>query len=64
MRHIVQMAHELGIATVAEGVETRDYVEYLKRLGCEYIQGFVFYRPMPADEFERRFLLGGETAPV
>ena len=64
VRHIVQMAHELGIATVAEGVETRDYVEYLKRLGCEYIQGFVFYRPMPADEFERRFLLGGETAPV
>ena len=64
VRHIVQMARELGIATVAEGVETRDYVEYLKLLGCDYIQGFVFYRPMPADEFERRFIQGGETAPV
>lgn len=64
VRHIVEVAHELGIATVAEGVESRDYVEYLKHLGCDYIQGFVFYRPMPAAEFERRFIAGRETAPV
>lgn len=64
VRHIVEMAHELGIPTVAEGVENESYVNYLRTLGCEYIQGFVFYRPMPADEFERRFLQDRETAPV
>lgn len=56
IRHIVETAHELGMRTVAEGVETQDYVEYLHTLGCDFIQGFVFYKPMPAEEFEERFL--------
>lgn len=57
-------AKELGLKTVAEGVETRGYVEYLKSLGCDYIQGYVFYRPMPVEEFEERFLKNGERAQV
>lgn len=56
LRHIIEAAHEIGLQVVAEGVETEDYVAYLQSLQCDYIQGFVFYRPMPADEFERRFL--------
>ena len=64
VRHILESAKELGLKTVAEGVETRGYVEYLKSLGCDYIQGYVFYRPMPVEEFEERFLKNGERAQV
>lgn len=64
VRHIVETAKELNLKTVAEGVETKDYVDFLKELGCDYIQGFIFYRPMPVDEFEQRFLQNGERAEV
>lgn len=64
IRHIVETAHELGMRTVAEGVETPGYVEFLRDLGCDYVQGFVFYRPMPVDEFEERFLRRGERAKL
>lgn len=56
IRHILETARELGMSTVAEGVETQGYVDYLRELGCDYIQGYVFYRPMPVAEFEERFL--------
>lgn len=64
IRHILESAKELKLKTVAEGVETRGYVEYLKSLGCDYVQGYVFYRPMPVEEFEERFLKNGERARV
>lgn len=62
IRHILETAHELGMSTVAEGVETWGYVNYLRELGCEFVQGYVFYRPMPVEEFEERFLRRGEQA--
>ena len=36
---------------VAEGVETKEQVEALKKLGCKYIQGFYFYKPMDINQF-------------
>lgn len=42
--------HELNIPIVAEGVETTEQLEEMQRLGVEYIQGYYFARPMPADE--------------
>lgn len=59
--HIVELAHELGMTVVAEGIETQHYVDYLSEIGCDYIQGFIFYRPMPVEEFEERFVKNGET---
>jgi PAS domain-containing protein len=44
---------------VVEGVEKQEQVEYLTELGCRYIQGFYFYRPMPVDQFEE--LIGSEN---
>ena len=64
IRHIIQSAHELGMCVVAEGVESRGYVDYLRSLGCDFVQGFVFYRPMPVEEFEERFLKNGERVNV
>lgn len=49
---IVQMAKSLSLTTVAEGVEYREQVELLKRVGCDYIQGYVFAKPMPVADFD------------
>ena len=46
--------------SVAEGVGTRGYVDFLRELGCDYVQGYVYYKPMLAEEFEERFLVNGE----
>ena len=49
---IIAMAHKLGLKVVAEGVETKVQRSLLVDAGCDYAQGFIFARPMPADEFE------------
>jgi PAS domain S-box-containing protein len=46
------MAKWLGIPTVAEGVEQVEQVEFLHSIGCEYVQGYYFARPMPVDKYE------------
>jgi diguanylate cyclase (GGDEF)-like protein/PAS domain S-box-containing protein len=50
---IIVMAHRLDIKVVAEGVETRQQYDLLRAAGCDYAQGYLFSRPIPADEFER-----------
>lgn len=50
---IVLMAHRLGIKVVAEGVETKEQEELLKKINCDYAQGYLFSKPIPAVEFER-----------
>lgn len=47
----VNMIKELGLQTVAEGVETADQFEEIKKLGIDYIQGFYFSKPLPKSEF-------------
>ncbi len=49
---IVVMAHKLGIRVIAEGVESEAQRVILRKIGCDYAQGYLFARPMPADEFE------------
>lgn len=48
---IIFLAHSLNIKTIAEGVETVEQFEILKSMNCDYFQGYLFYRPMPKDEF-------------
>jgi EAL domain-containing protein (putative c-di-GMP-specific phosphodiesterase class I) len=50
LRAITQLAHNLGIWAVAEGVETREQYEALRRAGCRYGQGWYFGRAVPAGE--------------
>lgn len=47
----IQMAHNLGLTVIAEGVETDEILEILKIIGCDLIQGFYFSRPLPSREF-------------
>ncbi len=50
MKSIVQMAHDLGLKTVAEGVEMEDQEVLLRSMHCDYAQGYLFFRPMPAED--------------
>jgi EAL domain-containing protein (putative c-di-GMP-specific phosphodiesterase class I) len=45
------MAHDMGAKVVAEGVESKEQLEFLQSIGCDMIQGYYFYKPMSAEEF-------------
>ncbi|MEI6987528.1 MAG: EAL domain-containing protein [Rhodospirillaceae bacterium] len=68
VRTIIQMASNLGLSTIAEGVENLATMNELRSLGCDEVQGFHIARPMPADAFaefvanhRRRESLGRES---
>ena len=50
---IISMAHSLGLKTTAEGVETPEQFEFLRRQGCDFAQGHYFSAPQPPDEITR-----------
>ena len=52
LNDVITMAHRMYLSVVAEGVETREQVERLRAVGCDYVQGYYFAKPMPATEFE------------
>ena len=54
-RAIVAMAHSFGMSVIAEGVETTEQLEFLRTLGCEEFQGYLFSRPVPALEAVKCF---------
>ena len=47
---IVSLGQNLGLKTIAEGVETQVQLERLQQMGCDEIQGFLLAKPMPVDE--------------
>ena len=49
---IVRMAKWLGMSVIAEGVETPEQADYLRSIGCNYMQGYLYARPMPIDAYE------------
>ena len=53
---VVNMTKQISLPVIVEGVETKEQVEFLRGLGCRYIQGFYFYKPMPISEFEKLIL--------
>ena len=53
-RHVVSMAKEIGLICVAEGVETMEQVNILRKCGCDIAQGFFYDKPLPVKEFEER----------
>ena len=50
---VIAIGHTLGFKVLAEGVETREQLEFLKNQGCDLYQGFLMSPPLPADEFEK-----------
>lgn len=63
VRTIVELARVLGMNVVAEGIETRAQYELLLQMGCRYGQGYLFAKPMPADEVTRLLRLPGHVLP-
>lgn len=51
---VMKMAEQLKMTTVAEGVEEKEHVDFLREVGCNKIQGYYFERPIPAEEFWSR----------
>lgn len=49
-RAIVAMAHSFGMSVIAEGVETTEQLEFLRSLGCEDMQGYLFSKPVPPEQ--------------
>ncbi len=52
IRAILSMAHAMGYRTIAEGIETPAQLAFLRELGCTALQGYLFGRPMPAEQLE------------
>ncbi len=53
IENIIKMAHRMGLLTVAEGAETNEQVATLKTLGCDFIQGYYYSKPLPVNDFEK-----------
>lgn len=53
VNHTIGMAKDLHLQVIAEGVETKAHVDFLKNSNCDIAQGFYFAKPMPVPEFER-----------
>jgi diguanylate cyclase (GGDEF)-like protein len=63
VRAVAALAKGMGMTATAEGVETSEQLDSIASEGCTEMQGFLFSRPLPAQEIERRFLSGRETRP-
>lgn len=53
LRFIMDLARWMKLSVVAEGVETKEQLERLREIGCDYVQGYFFARPMPSLDFEK-----------
>lgn len=56
LNSILLLSKKLGIKTVAEGVETKESEDMMRSMCCDYGQGYYYSKPIPADEFKKRFL--------
>ena len=64
LKGIVDIARNMKLETICEGVETMEQAEYLERINCDCAQGFLFHRPIPQVEFEKKYIDIWQTEPV
>ena len=57
-KYVIAMAKEIGLECIVEGVETKAQLHMLRDIGCEQVQGYLFDKPLPLDEFENRLDMG------
>ena len=55
LKNIIQTAHDLGFRTLCEGIETAEHQDAAVKAGCDMLQGYYFYRPMPVTKLETLF---------
>lgn len=52
LNDVINMAHRMHLGVIAEGVETREQMKRLQMMGCDYVQGYFFSKPLPLEDFE------------
>lgn len=57
---VIRMSKWLNIPVIAEGVETLDQVEFLRSVGCDYVQGYFYEKPIPVEDYENKYLPLGD----
>ncbi|MGI9450994.1 MAG: EAL domain-containing protein, partial [Geminicoccaceae bacterium] len=64
--NVIELAHGLGAVVTAEGIEEADQANWLRALGCDLLQGYLFDRPKPAENFETWLMPGanGHSIPT
>ncbi|MCR4735564.1 MAG: EAL domain-containing protein [Treponema sp.] len=58
LKNVINLANELGMKTLTEGVETEEAKSFLQDIGCECLQGYLFGKPMPKEEFKEKIEKG------
>ena len=56
LEEIIKLTKILSISTVVEGIETKEYHDFVKSLGCHYGQGYYYDKPISQQEFEIRYM--------
>lgn len=56
IENVVNMCRQLSIQTIAEGIETEEIQDIIRKIGVSYLQGYLYSKPVPADEFEQMLL--------
>ena len=60
VKQIIELCRQLGITSVAEGVETEQHLEILREMDCDVIQGYYLNKPLPENEFFTQYLNGSK----
>ena len=55
LKNIIRTAHDIGFKTLCEGIETKEQEDAVKKAGCDLLQGFYYYKPMPVAQLEKVF---------
>ena len=60
LSYTIKMIKALDMTVLAEGVETKELIDLLKELGCYIVQGYYYSKPIPAKEFMKKYINGGD----
>ena len=55
LQAVIRLSHNIGMEVVSEGVETQNHIDMLADMNCDCYQGFYFSKPIPVDEFEKKY---------
>ena len=64
MEAMIKVCKDIGLGTLAEGVENESQLDFLKQIGCDLAQGFYFYKPEPVDVSIYKFSHRTEDIPI
>ena len=60
---VIKMANWLGMAVIVEGVETRLQRNFLEGVGCDFVQGYLYARPIPSEEYAKKYIYTNKNLP-